>query len=367
MKHAIIFCLIACFYGIYADEEMRLIRFNESYTQWMTMKEVEDLVVECGQKAGRGFMDITYNPDFVPIPQQEVYIPGGPKHQAEVNRINGRMSGANIWSTITTLSNYHTRYYTTTTGVNAVTWLEQQYRSIAGSRLGADVSIERFDHTWAQPSLIVSIRGTKFPTQRVVIGGHIDSTAGSATARSPGADDDASGSACVLEVFRLLVTDSSYKPERTLEFHAYAAEEVGLRGSQAIAKQYSDLRYNVIGMLQLDMTGYVGSQRNIGLVTDYTNSVLTSFVRQLIGAYNTIPAVSTTCGYGCSDHASWYNYGFPASFTFETTFSQSNPYIHSASDTLSRLTQTHAVEFAKLGVGFCVELGYGETTSVNDQ
>jgi leucyl aminopeptidase len=361
MKHAIIFCLIACFYGIYADEEMRLIRFNESYTQWMTMKEVEALVVECGQKAGRGFIDITSTPDFVPIPQpQKVYIPGGPTHQAEVNRINARVSGANIWNTITTLSNYNTRYYTTTTGVNAVNWLEQQYRTIAGSRLGVDITVTKFTHSWAQPSLIVSIRGTKFPTQRVIIGGHIDSTAGGATARSPGADDDASGSACVLEVFRLIATDASYRPERTLEFQAYAAEEVGLRGSGEIAKNYYDLRYTVIGMLQLDMTGYVGPTRNVGLVTDYTNQVLTSFVRQIIGAYSTLPAVSTQCGYGCSDHASFYNYGFPASFTFETTFSNSNPYIHTASDTINRLNQAHAVEFTKIGTGFVVELGYGE-------
>jgi hypothetical protein len=61
--------------------------------------------------------------------------------------------------------------------------------------------------------------------ETVILGGHIDSTAGGASNRSPGADDDASGSAAVLEVFKILMA-SGFVPDRTVEFHAYAAEEV---------------------------------------------------------------------------------------------------------------------------------------------
>jgi leucyl aminopeptidase len=362
MKHIIIFCLIACFFGINAqDDEMRLIRFNETYTKWMSLKEVDEMVAECAAKAGHtGFMDITERPDFVPLPQRKVSIPGGPTHQAVVNRLKARASIANVWDTIDSLSNdYNSRYYTLQSGVDAVNWLASEYRRIAGSRLGVDIHVYIWSHSWAQPSVIAEITGTVHPTERVVIGGHIDSTAGAAGNRAPGADDDASGSSTVLEIFRILATDTQFKPERTIEFQAYAAEEVGLRGSQDIAAYYSQFNYNVIGMMQLDMTGYDGSS-SIGLVTDYTNQVLTAFLRQCLGAYCTIPVQATACGYGCSDHASWYNYGYPSAFTFESTFSSSNPYIHTASDTLNRLTQSHALQFVYAGLGFCVELSYSE-------
>jgi len=363
MKHVIILCLVACFfYGIYAEDEMRLIRFNETYTKWMSTKEVDELATECTSKSGRtGFMDITDDPDFVPKPQREVSIPEGPTHQAVVNRLKQRTSIANVWACINHLSTYQTRYYTTATAEAAVIWLENQYRSYAGSRLGVDIFVERFGHSWRQPSLIVEITGSRAASQRVILGGHIDSTAGSATARSPGADDDASGSCTVLEIFRVLATDNTFKPERTIEFQAYAAEEVGLRGSQEIARQYSALDYDVIGMLQLDMTGYDGSG-GIGLVGDYTNAPLTRFLRACLAAYCTIPVQNTNCGYGCSDHASWYNSGFPAAFIFESTFSASNPYIHTASDTTSRLSQSHATQFVRAGASFVGELSFAETS-----
>ena len=81
--------------------------------------------------------------------------------------------------------------------------------------------------------MILTIQGTTFPSEVVVLGGHQDSIAGSncTTSRSPGADDDASGIATLSEVIRAAMA-LGYQPERTVKFMAYAAEEVGLRGSQ---------------------------------------------------------------------------------------------------------------------------------------
>ena len=67
----------------------------------------------------------------------------------------------------------------------------------------------------------------------IVIGGHIDSISlARASGTAPGADDDASGIATITEVARVLL-QADYRPARTLVFMGYAAEEVGLRGSQA--------------------------------------------------------------------------------------------------------------------------------------
>ena len=52
---------------------------------------------------------------------------------------------------------------------------------------------------------------------------------------APGADDDASGIATLTEVIRVALANG-WKPKRTVKFMGYAAEEVGLRGSNAIAQ-----------------------------------------------------------------------------------------------------------------------------------
>ena len=73
-----------------------------------------------------------------------------------------------------------------------------------------------------QPSVIARIRGNGAnANELVILGAHEDSINGGANGRSPGADDDASGSATVLEVFRVLV-QNGFRPRRTVEFHAYS-------------------------------------------------------------------------------------------------------------------------------------------------
>lgn len=54
---------------------------------------------------------------------------------------------------------------------------------------------------------------------------------------APGADDDASGIASLSEIIRVL-RDNNFRPKRSVALMAYAAEEVGLRGSQDLANQY---------------------------------------------------------------------------------------------------------------------------------
>ena len=67
---------------------------------------------------------------------------------------------------------------------------------------------------------------------------------------APGSDD-ATGVATLTETLRIALA-SGWKPKRTVKFMAYAAEEVGLRGSNAIAQQFKANGVNVVGVLQLD-------------------------------------------------------------------------------------------------------------------
>ncbi|MCO1336053.1 M20/M25/M40 family metallo-hydrolase [Microbulbifer sp. OS29] len=279
-----------------------------------------------------------------------------------VNALQGQISESNIRSTIESLSNFTNRYYTTSTGVDGAEWIRDKWQALTSSR--SDVSVQLYSHSWAQPSVILTIQGQTDPDEIVVLGAHLDSTVGFGTGegtRAPGADDDASGIATLTDVINAIVA-TDYKPDKTLTFMGYAAEEVGLRGSDDIASDYKGQNKNVIGVLQLDMTNYYGSNSDIYIIGDYTNSAQNSFLEDLADTYLTDLTVATTyCGYACSDHASWYNQGYPASFPFEATFNGSNPYIHTVSDTLANSggDASHAVKFGKLAAAYVAELAKG--------
>ncbi|MEK7721682.1 MAG: M20/M25/M40 family metallo-hydrolase, partial [Elusimicrobiota bacterium] len=174
---------------------------------------------------------------------------------------------------------------------------------------------------------------------------------------APGADDNASGIAALTEAIRVIVA-SGYKPKKTLKFMGYSAEEVGLRGSQDIARAFKLEGAEIEGVIQLDMTNFNGSAEDIFLITDYTNAPQNAFLGSLIRSYTDYRLGETKCGYACSDHASWTKNGFAASFPFEASFKESNPYIHSARDTLSQSGghSRHALKFAKLVIAYLVEM-----------
>jgi len=319
----------------------------------MTQESVYKLELECG--AGRGFMDITDFQDLGSIPVQVFDIPTKIQHEAEVRPLLPLLSSKAVGESIAALSAFTTRYYRDVTGRQGAEWLYNQYRAYSSHR--TDITVELFPHSWVQPSVIARIEGSgPQKDEIVVIGGHLDSISNGATA--PGADDDASGSSTVLEIFRVL-SGNNFKPLRTIEFHGYAAEEAGLLGSQDIASKYAAAGKKVVSMMQFDMTGYVrpGTTPTIGVVTDFTSPALTTFLRLLAATY--IPTVSQTdtrCGYACSDHASWTRAGYLSSFPFEGLFGNSNPNIHTIRDILAHIDLEHSLAFAKLGLSYVVEL-----------
>jgi bacterial leucyl aminopeptidase len=281
-------------------------------------------------------------------------------HAPVVDKVLPSLDRNNIKATIGELSAMPTRYYRSATGAAASTWLRDRWRSFTTR---TDVTIELFDQGYPQQSVIMTIPGTTRASEVVVIGGHLDSIRmyGGKDARAPGADDDASGIATLSEVARALLAHN-YRPARTIKFIAYAAEEIGLRGSQAVVKDFKQRGINVVGALQLDMTNYQGSDKDIWLMKDFTNPQQNEFVTKLIDRYVGATWGLDACGYGCSDHASWYRAGVPASMPFESRMRDRNKAIHTADDTLelSNNNADHAIKFAKLGAAYAIEMAKGE-------
>lgn len=267
---------------------------------------------------------------------------------------------SNIKEVIEKLSSYKNRYYKSPTGVQSQHYVKEKWASLTAAR--KDAKVELYEHrSWDQPSVILTIEGSTSPDEIIVIGGHGDSIAGfwgGANAKAPGADDNASGIATITEIIRVLV-QGNFKPTKTLKFMSYAAEEVGLRGSKEIAQSFKAQGKRVVGVMQLDMTNFQGSDIDINMMTDYTNADQNAFIGNIIDEYLTgVSWGYDKCGYACSDHASWTNAGFPASMPFEAKKRDMNRNIHTSRDTISisRNSASHAAKFAKMAVAFTIEL-----------
>ncbi len=262
------------------------------------------------------------------------------------------------------------RHYASTSGRDAALWIRDHWRDIAGNR--SDVSVELFtdcDNCGTQPSVILTIQGNELADEIVVLGGHLDSISSSGSGGvmdAPGADDDASGIATLSEVLRVAMA-YRYRPQRTVMFMAYAAEEVGLRGSRAIAQSFAAEQRNVVGVLQMDMTNYraAGATTDVRLMTDNSNAAQVGFMGELFDEYLAplgYTLGSSSCGYACSDHASWTQAGFPAGMYDEGPFF---PLLHTPADTLANMggDAEHATIIARLGLAFVGELAKSSRTS----
>jgi len=270
------------------------------------------------------------------------------------------VSKTEIVSTIAALQDLGTRYYQTQKGQDAALLVKALWERHGANR--PDFSVALVRHGWLQNSVIATIKGAELPDEIVVVGAHLDSINQQDNNSAPGADDDASGVAAVTETLRVLMK-AGFKPKRTIQFMAYAAEEVGLRGSGEIAEQYRAAGKNVVAALQLDMTGFAGSEKNIYLVTDFVSGELTDYLRKLMLEYNRTGAHQITygdtrCGYACSDHSSWTRIGVPSAFPFESAFADYNRAIHTPRDTLANFdnTGTHQARFTKLAIEFAIEV-----------
>jgi hypothetical protein len=132
------------------------------------------------------------------------------------------------------------------------------------------------------------LHGRLRPERAHVIGAHYDSVnSAGPTAPAPGADDNASGTAAVLEAARVMST-SGKRPAETIIFAFFSAEEAMVVGSRAFVSTLSSRPWKVIDMINLDVIGYVKP----GTVPDLSvgSNVLTADVQVLMGKLRVVAA-----------------------------------------------------------------------------
>ncbi len=107
------------------------------------------------------------------------------------------------------------------------------------------------DPVQTSANLVVRLEGSLTPASVFVVGAHFDSVAG-----SPGADDNSSGVAALLEMARIL---GGSRPDQSVELVFFALEEIGKVGSTHYAQEALTAGVDITGMIAFEMIGYTCS------------------------------------------------------------------------------------------------------------
>ena len=254
-------------------------------------------------------------------------------------------------------------------------------RETLGS-LGYSMSEHAFlDNGGNFSNVIATHSGTRYPDQRVIVLAHYDTVS-----NSPGADDNASGIAVLLELATVL------KPlqfERSIQFIAVNLEEnagedgtgTGTRGSRALARFAREHDWDIQGVVVLESVAYAGDcviQKApagmpvevpetgdfIAIVGNESSNELVQGFGRAIDRYRIpLPYFSLVVpGKGemfpdtrRSDHAPFWDHGFKAIMVTDTTNFRS-PHYHQPSDTSDTLNLNFAAEVCRATGTMVVEL-----------
>ncbi len=206
-------------------------------------------------------------------------------------------------------------------------------------------------------NLICERLGQKKPGEIIIIGAHYDTVLD-----SPGADDNATGVACLLALIRMLY---QYDNQRTLRFVAFTLEEPPYFGTEQMgsyvhARSCKEQDENIIAMIALEMLGFyterrgtqkypfpdmrgqypdrgnfiavVGNDQSRQLGIDFAENIRET---SLVKSESIIP-ISTAHGVELSDHSSFWKFDYPAIMLTDTAFYR-NPHYHENSDTIDTL------------------------------
>ena len=245
---------------------------------------------------------------------------------AEVDDLVSRVSGTSIATYVDELVAFPTRHSNQQGGLDAQAYLKAKFESFGYTQV-AELAVGGIP----QKNVCATLPGAVTPEKIFVVGGHYDSTATQIT-NAPGADDNASGTAGTLELAKAMFGMTF---ESTLVFCGYAGEELGLLGSAAHADALTAAGADVAGMINLDMIGHLedGDAVDIDVASNGGSATMRTLFTDVVTRY--VPASQQVNGAlpagASSDHASFWQNGFPALMLFEDTGNYS-PFIHTAND-----------------------------------
>jgi hypothetical protein len=173
---------------------------------------------------------------------------------ADVKRVVDAASVERIYSYEKTLFDFDSKYVTQPGNKLAAAFLYDTYKSF-----GYEPEYQPFEYrvrngpSGQTANVVATLRGTVNPDLVYVVSSHYDSVA-----VGPGADDDTSGTAALLEAARIL---AGHPQPATIVFASFTGEEAGLLGSREFVRRAVAGKLNVVGALNNDMIGWANDAR----------------------------------------------------------------------------------------------------------
>jgi hypothetical protein len=191
--------------------------------------------------------------------------------------------------------------------------------------------------------------GSQYPNKKYIICAHYDDMPSGATA--PGADDNASGTAAVLEAARIF---TQYNSKYTIIYALWDEEEQGLIGSAYYAQQAFNSGDSIMGVINMDMISWDSNSdgqaeihtRPIGSSISLKDNLLQT--NSLYGIGLTLSTINP--GATWSDHASFWNRNFGAICLIELD-GDFNAYYHTVNDKIQYFNMPYFLKMSKLTLG----------------
>jgi hypothetical protein len=259
-----------------------------------------------------------------------------------------------LYAIVSDLSGIHTRFCMSDYYETAAQYAEARLQAC-----GWAVESQYFDF-WGYVSrnVIATKPGTVSPDTTVILCGHLDSATYDSfddpNARAPGADDNASSSAAILEAARLL---QDYSFHYTVKLILFGAEEIGLYGSAAFADEAASEGLNILCALNGDMIAYEPDAMDVSVICNTQSAWVGDLMIAMGEVYtpdlDVVKVISP--GSESSDHASFWDVGYTSAWLFEGTADYS-PFIHSTADVITSLNFAFYTESTKLFVGALAQM-----------
>ena len=282
-----------------------------------------------------------------PLSRTQTVSPAGAQDIIDVISL---VSDSCLTATITQLQEFSTRH-----------WTQDNHEKIARAlrvrlmQYAPLVELDSFElSTTCQTNVVATIPGSLMPERELIVGGHFDSNS-SDPLNAPGADDNGTGTAAVVEMARVLSL-AQYHPLMTVRFITFAAEEAGLVGSRHYAEAARAAGHSIAAMLNFDMIGHrdtTKTSRDLYVVWYPGSESLSDQMVSCARAYTPLNSILTTTYSGRSDSYSFFSQGYNAVFCIEADLS---PFYHTPRDLLSRLDMSFVSDVTKAGLALLLTL-----------
>jgi hypothetical protein len=242
---------------------------------------------------------------------------------------------------------FHTRATLSDSVYAASQWIKGRFQALGY----ADVQEQTFTYqTTTQRNIVVTLPGTVHPDQYIIVDGHYDSTSPQSATNAPGADDNGTGIAALLELARLV---QGIPFDYSIRFIGFAAEEQGLIGSGQYAQMALATGMQIKLLVNLDMLGYppAGSwstivERDQGNAVSTNDAASYAYADTMAQAALAYTSLSVTHGnIYSSDYMPFESRGFVCIGAFEQG---DNPNYHTTGDIASAVNFPYVTDNVKM-------------------